>query len=198
MTSERQQRANQANAKKSTGPRSSKGRSKVGRNAFRHGLGIPILSDERWSPQVESLARIIAGPEPGALALEGARLIAEAEIDLARVRCYRMLLLQKSYERPRTTATELLKLARLMKKSARLLSRYLSDNSAVPVVPRGLEVEDFDPKSKSEPVRRINVIAALRDELSALDRYERRARSRRKTAIRSFDDHLSTPKREGI
>ena len=38
MASEKQIAANRANAQKSTGPKTAAGRSKAGRNAFRHGL----------------------------------------------------------------------------------------------------------------------------------------------------------------
>lgn len=130
VTSARQWRANQENAKKSTGPRSSKGKAKVGGNALRHGLGVAILKDATWSPQVESLARKIAGPEPSALSLEAAKRIAEAEVDLARVRRYRASLLLKPYEPPPMTAKEASN-RRKLAELAEVLRRHSVDMSDV-------------------------------------------------------------------
>ena len=55
------------------------------RNARRHGLRIPVLSDPALSAEVEALAQKIAGNGSPEL-LESARKIAEAEIDVIRVR----------------------------------------------------------------------------------------------------------------
>lgn len=57
MTSAKQIRANQANAARSTGPQSEKGRRSVSRNALRHGLSVRADSQSDESRQaVERLA----------------------------------------------------------------------------------------------------------------------------------------------
>jgi len=62
MASEKQIAANRANAKKSTGPRTPAGRAKSSRNAYRHGLSVPMQPE----PQaVEALAKAIAGKPQG-------------------------------------------------------------------------------------------------------------------------------------
>ena len=58
-------------------------------NALRHGLNVPIWSDPALSPMAEAIARRIAGPMTDAESLEHARRIAEAQVDLDRVRAYR-------------------------------------------------------------------------------------------------------------
>jgi hypothetical protein len=93
LTSNRQQRANRANAKSSTGPKTAAGKTRAAQNAFRHGLNVPVLSDPSLAPEVEAMARKISGLNADAEMLEWARRIAEAQFDLNRVRTSRRRLL---------------------------------------------------------------------------------------------------------
>jgi hypothetical protein len=69
MTSRRKILGNRANAKRSTGPRSAAGKIRAARNARRHGLAIPVWSQQEFAPDIESLARQIAGVGPGSNAV---------------------------------------------------------------------------------------------------------------------------------
>jgi hypothetical protein len=60
MASERQIRANRANARASTGPKSAAGKTCAARNALRHGLAIAVIDDAYWATEVEVLARRMA------------------------------------------------------------------------------------------------------------------------------------------
>jgi hypothetical protein len=82
-------KANRANARASTGPKTAQGRAHSARNARRHGLSLPVLSNPALSEEVEPLARDIAGAGATPEILELARRIAEAQIDLRRVRSAR-------------------------------------------------------------------------------------------------------------
>jgi hypothetical protein len=86
LTTDRERRANRANAKSSTGPKTARGEARSAQNALRHGLNVSKLSDPALAPLAEAMARRIAGPNANAEALEGARRIAEAQVDLNRVR----------------------------------------------------------------------------------------------------------------
>jgi len=86
LTSERKIRANRANARASTGPRTARGRTRAARNALRHALSLPVCSIPALSEEVQALAREIAGPGANAETQELARRVAEAQIDLRRVR----------------------------------------------------------------------------------------------------------------
>ena len=86
MTSIAKIEANRANARKSTGPRTAAGKARVSRNARRHGLSRPLLCEGAFAPQVEALAREIAGQGAAGERLALACNVAAAQLDLARIR----------------------------------------------------------------------------------------------------------------
>ena len=96
MASERQIAANRRNARKSTGPRSGAGRKRASRNAYRHGLTLSIASTAAFAKQLDKLVREIAGDTEDTIVLERARAIAQAEIDLARVRRAKVALIERA------------------------------------------------------------------------------------------------------
>src|SRR6478752_5386467 len=89
LTSDHKINANRANARASTGPQTAHGRARAARNAFRHALSLPVCSNPALSEEVETLAREIAGTDANAETQELARQVAEAQIDLRRVRYVR-------------------------------------------------------------------------------------------------------------
>ena len=131
-TSERKVISNRKNAQKSTGPRSELGRLRSRRNALRHGLAIAIGSDPSFSKDVESLATTLASGHAGQVVQEFARQVAEAHLDLVRI-------------------------------------RQLRADRLVAVV--------GNPDAKLEDYSELN------ENLAQLERYERRAFSRRKRAL---------------
>ena len=179
MASTRKIRANRANARASTGPKTAQGRARTARNALRHGLSVPVFSDPMFSEEVDALAREIAGPDADAKIQELARRVAEAEIDLRRVRYARHQLLNRALRDPDYESD-----ARVREKDAMVL-RCLRDAGAFTPMP--YDVVKFLDSKPSGPLKLAMILSDKARQLLAMDRYERRALSRRKFAIRAYD-----------
>jgi hypothetical protein len=83
-------------APRRTGPRTTEGKRRSARNAFRHGLRISVLTDPVTAGAVEALAgRITQGAarDVGAEIAALARRVAQAQIDIVRIRRVRHELL---------------------------------------------------------------------------------------------------------
>jgi hypothetical protein len=93
MTTERKIEANRKNSKFSTGPQTTHGRARASRNALRHGLAISIASDPELSAEAECLAHVILGDDISPSRLDYARIAAQAEIDMRRIRRVRTRLM---------------------------------------------------------------------------------------------------------
>src|SRR3954449_10789034 len=132
MKLSRRLKANRANARRSTGPKSALGKTRSAANAFQHGLSVPISCDPELQPCFAELALAVAGKAADERRLIAARRIAEAQIDIVRIQRVRRR--------------------------------------------RG-------PRVNTSPEALAEALASD----AALDRYERRARSRRTAAIRAFE-----------
>jgi len=98
MQRDRKAETNRANARASTGPKTAHGRASSAGNAFRHGLSIPVESDQVLCERTQALARQIAGSDTSLHIQILARRIAEAQVDLLRVRSARHQLLSERCE----------------------------------------------------------------------------------------------------
>ena len=90
MSSQGRKDSSRRNGEKSKGPKSYEGRQRSSQNSRKHGLSLPVSSDSQLSLQTERLARIIAGPDGSEWRIHEARLIAEAQVELQRVRRLRL------------------------------------------------------------------------------------------------------------
>ncbi len=86
MATDKQIAANRANCKRSTGPKTPAGQSKSSRNAFRHGLSLPLLADPQTQANIEALAEAVAGDTETSAQLGAARQFAAAHLELTRIR----------------------------------------------------------------------------------------------------------------
>ena len=93
MTTSRQRDANRNNARASTGPKTAAAKARVRRNAQRHGLAARNQFAGALAAEARTLARRVAGRKPTCAVLTAARRIAEAQIDLVRVRAARQQLI---------------------------------------------------------------------------------------------------------
>ena len=179
MTSTRKIKANRANARASTGPTTAQGRARTARNALRHALSVSVFSDPILCEEVDALVREIAGPDADAEIQELARRVAEAEIDLRRVRFARHQLLNSALSDPDYESE-----ARMREKDALVRRCARVDGPFTPMPPNVVEFLYSKPEG---PFKLAIILSDKARQLLAMDRYERRARSRRKFAIRVYD-----------
>ena len=155
-------------------------------NALRHGLAIPVAVDPALGAEIERLALVIAGRDADPSRLECASRVAEAQIDLLRVRrARRALLADPSGPVKKPNARRLIGVAKKLLRGGEVDE----DGEAVMLAPKGMNAQ-------SAPTTLEQGIEALAAELARLDRYERRDLSRRKTAICNLD-RLSMPQAAG-
>jgi hypothetical protein len=194
VATERQRSANRANAGRSAGPRTRAGKAVASGNARKHGLAAAVRGEPGVEAEIEQLARAIAD-EAGRPDLVGlARRIAEAEMDLRRIRRSRATLAKipgsdvppVSKVRSQNSRSFLSNILRLLRRkvptvediTVQLYSAGFGSNA-----PDFVEAPGKGQKGKPKA--------------EVLERYERRATSRRKSAIRDFDLARSAP-REGL
>jgi hypothetical protein len=89
MATEKQIAANRANAQKSTGPRTAAGRLKSSRNAFRHGLSLPLRLDIKTSAKADAIGRALARDHASEAQRVAATEVAQAQMELLRIRAVR-------------------------------------------------------------------------------------------------------------
>jgi hypothetical protein len=180
MASERQIAANRRNARKSTGPRSGAGRKRASRNAYRHGLTLSITSTAAFSKQLDRLASKIAGNTDDAIVLERARAIAQAELELARVRRAKVALIQRAsafgeLDAPQLTVTQMIRLLNALDQGRLIIPKPLDSSATMP---------------RQEPDRLAEAARRVLPELRKLDRYEHRAAAQRERAVLDLCDRI--------
>ena len=166
MTSERRLAANRKNAKRSTGPRTARGKLRVRSNAVRHALATTALQHPAFAIQIERMATAICEESTSRLQFDQAISIAESELLLRKVRSTRFRALQF------------------------LSSIAPAGNDPVAVSSEAQAQVVMDAAAQDK------VLGAMQDgpaafqralgELARHCRYERRALSRRQRAIRTF------------
>ncbi len=138
------------------------------------------------APEIEAMARRIAGPYADARTVEGARRIAEAQFDLNRVRNRRRFLITQFLVDPYFVPRHIRRL-QLWACHLALGARF----RVLPVEVNKIEVhklkELFTPVPPESEEKLATILREKTSELATLDRYERRALSKRKAAIRNFD-----------
>jgi hypothetical protein len=131
------------------------------------------------SEEVEALAREIAGTDANGEIQELARRIAEAQIDLHLARRARHQLLSEALTNPDYESEVMIR-----KKAAAVIR---CARSFGPLAPMPDDVVEFLNSKPEGPHKFVVILADKARQLLALDRYERRAVSRRNRAVQSLD-----------
>jgi hypothetical protein len=145
MASPRKVIANRENARRSTGPRTPASKARAAQNSMRHGLSVALVRAPEMSSEIGRLAVALAGSRRDPGALEQARIAAEAELELQRVRAYR---------------------------------KFVLDEKTTEIAP------PWSVSAKANYEQTTRAVARVLPELAALERYEKRALSRRRRAMR--------------
>jgi hypothetical protein len=167
VATQRQIEANRLNAQKSTGPRSAVGLKKSSRNSLRHGLSKPLCGAD-FEEQLKALVLEIAEKSANETKLGLARVVAEAELDLQRIRAHETAICEQ-----------------IMMLAGRPGSRELSQ-ADVEAATRGL-IEFRLPDITESSEERSGQLQDLLSELISYQRYEGRATARRDVAIRKIN-----------
>lgn len=181
MTSAQKIEANRVNARASTGPKTGAGKVRVSQNARRHGLNLSVLADPTLSEEVESLAAEIAGRGANSEIKGLARRIAEAQVDLVRIRRARHELISRKLNDPDYESA-----ATILRRD-RFVVAYAKEYG--PTTPMPASFQDMFGLNErlNGPEKFAAILADVTKKLVAIERYERRALSRRKFTIRDFD-----------
>ena len=168
-------------ARAGSGPKTSAGRARSARNALRHGLNVPIAEFDVFSPEVERLAEAIGGTQLGDAQLERhVRLVAEAQVDMLRVRQARDRFLadklgQSDYQKRSTVRL----------KQGLLRRNLLGRMTGIPFFQGIIDSLDQFPEGAEKFAL---ILQQESRQLAVFDRYENRARRRRNRAIRALDE----------
>ena len=230
MTSQKRILANRLNAKKSTGPRTSWGKSRASGNAWRHGWAVANTVPSPVSGEVERMAKAICGEDASPALYEQAVIMAECEMVLLKLRAARVAIIRgdsivgRKLEKPNQESCfwanelmlamealaggELRPAINLVKGQTRVLrdaiTRVTKAKGKI-----GAKEADRGDAEESFPTPATNLDTSVRasdegrdsgeardevyelqralPELVTLERYERRAMSRRKRAMRMFE-----------
>jgi hypothetical protein len=203
MISARKIAANRINAQRSSGPRSPVGKDRVSSNARRHGLAALKHFDAMRPRDIELMARAICGDDIDPLLFEQAQMIAENEILLRCVSAERIAVIERLRDvnvRPLAIRDDSLARAKAralkMDVAAAELERMQAKFDAMSAEERTRLYEEYDRAldeldAKPTPIAERDELDAMREampDLERLARYERRAWSRRKRAMRNFMD----------
>jgi hypothetical protein len=178
VTSEPKIRTNRANARASTGPKTLNGRHRSAQNALRHGLSLSLYSSPTWSEEIGTLARALGGPAANREIKELAHRVAEAQIDVCRVRNARHQLLANTLSDPYYDSR-----ANTRRKGAHLRSLLRSNTPDIALTDLASLLD-----APEGPRKLAMILSEEVMQLLAMERYERRALSRRKFAIRALDE----------
>ncbi len=95
MTTERRRQANQQNARRSTGPKTSAGKAQSKQNAWKHGLSVAVSAQPHFAELIQDLEKGLAGESKHALPGDDVHAAAVAIVEVLRARSVRTLMVEQ-------------------------------------------------------------------------------------------------------
>jgi hypothetical protein len=204
MTSSKRTAANRVNARHSTGPRSAEGKAHSRLNALKHGLAVPSSALPEFAQAITQLARTIAGNAADIPPVyQAAVRVAEAAMDVLRARRAQIELWSWMAQEPDVLAPSPadepmpVRPKRVQFSQPAYVRAYVDGThqqlraselaSLTREIAYDADVERIKQRRK-DAKQRIRGAASTWAQLDKLDRYERRALSRRNKAIKAFDE----------
>jgi hypothetical protein len=181
MASQKQIAANKRNAQKSKGPTSEAGKKRSSKNAYRHGLSVPMT--DRSTAKIEDLARQFAGSASNAKTYEAAEQAAAADLELERIRLARAMMFECAWrQRKADSRSRRPKLEEGRAQTAGNQNRPVPEPNSgksklldpLPALPEGPEEEER---------RFMDAVNDALLDLIKTSRYEKRAVAKRERAI---------------
>ena len=160
MANDRQFKANRANSAKSTGPRSTGGKRRAGKNAYRHGLSLSTNLTTN-AKEIDKLARKIAGGSGSKIVWEHAKSAAQAQLDLARVQHVKIALIERALARGTVDA------ANIRASASKLVQRVKRILAGQDIFPE--PVNPLSTMPSEEPERSAEALQRALPELLKLD-----------------------------
>jgi hypothetical protein len=199
MASERKLAANRRNAQKSTGPRTTAGKARTRRNAYRHGLAIPVTRDVLNAELVALVASQLVGKSASQAEQEHALLAAEFQVEGLRAQQAKVDLLNRAGCRHVAAgdtfdqvmavgfASELEALAILEGYQERARSKRKRMLQALAAAERANLAYERRVNVFLEPVARLDISEAVRAALVSLQTTRRSGKASREIYTGAFD-----------
>lgn len=194
MTSQKKAAANQANGRKGRGPRTVQGKLRSSRNALRHGLSTVHRHHPKFAKEIYRLASAICEGAHKPPWFTEALTIAECEVVLTCIDRERVGLIERVREADAVGLNR--RDGLLAQAKARFRSIQSAGEESDWIAAKRAAAKDgtgaqfcLPRPPRWEPVGERDDLDAMREarrDLTRLDRYERRARSRRHKAIRAL------------
>jgi hypothetical protein len=185
--------------KRRRGPRGEAGKSRASRKTLRHGLAAISRHNPTLFPEVERMAKALCNGDTNPLLWEQALVIAENEMVLRSVRAERVAVIERLRDRsatPLTRRDSSLARAKARFRGVKLKYKWLLRAKAKNAAIKNEQERTSPPEPQSGAAQPMGKQKQSRDEFDAmrrampdldrLARYERRAWSRWKRAIREF------------
>jgi hypothetical protein len=192
MTSERKAASNRINGRKGRGPRTAAGKARAGRNAVRHGLdAFGHLANPALFETIAQMAKAICGGDTNPSLFEQALVIAENEMWLGCITAESIARIERLQD---ATAIALVKgdnslaIAQARFDELKRVDCSFRILSGEPLTEKEIDempIPAWEPPGPKERDEYEAMREAARD-LDRLRRYERRAWSRRRRAMRAF------------